>query len=300
MLHVALALYLFSFSLGIAVVVLSLLAFARFHSVVYRQLAVLFSGALLIVIVDMLKMYDRATIDNFGALIRLLYAFLSFAGFGLFAYSMPAIGFRVCSLPLSGKRKIVHFIIVVVVAFIGGWHELSPQPALEVASAAALIGVQVYGLLVVLPRLGGIKNPQLLVLMRRFLVLFAIGIAATVADVAASSVFGSRAALLSLPLVQLLYFFGAVALLLSFALRYSFVEEEGSTCLLPATFISKYGISPRECEIVSLIVRGYSNRMVAETLFISAMTVKNHIYHIYQKTGVENKIQLLNLINPAK
>ena len=37
-----------------------------------------------------------------------------------------------------------------------------------------------------------------------------------------------------------------------------------------------------------------------ETLFISALTVKNHIYHIYQKIGVENKIQLLNHINSPK
>ena len=49
-----------------------------------------------------------------------------------------------------------------------------------------------------------------------------------------------------------------------------------------------------------MIVRGYSNRKIGETLFISAMTVKNHIYHIYQKTGVENKIQLLNVINSPK
>ena len=56
--------------------------------------------------------------------------------------------------------------------------------------------------------------------------------------------------------------------------------------LLPDRFIDQYGISPRECEIISMIVRGYSNRKIGETLFISAMTVKNHIYHIYRKTGV--------------
>ena len=40
--------------------------------------------------------------------------------------------------------------------------------------------------------------------------------------------------------------------------------------------------------------------MIGEKLFISTTTVKNHIYHIYQKTGVTNKIQLINLINSPK
>jgi len=42
--------------------------------------------------------------------------------------------------------------------------------------------------------------------------------------------------------------------------------------------------------------RGYSNSKLADALFISTRTVKNHVYHIYQKTGVRNKVQLINLI----
>ena len=49
-----------------------------------------------------------------------------------------------------------------------------------------------------------------------------------------------------------------------------------------------------------MMIKGHSNRLIGEKLFISASTVKNHIYHIYQKTGVDNKIQLLNLLNPPK
>jgi DNA-binding CsgD family transcriptional regulator len=40
--------------------------------------------------------------------------------------------------------------------------------------------------------------------------------------------------------------------------------------------------------------------MIGERLYISAATVKNHIYHIYRKTGVVNKVQLLNLVNNPK
>jgi DNA-binding CsgD family transcriptional regulator len=301
-LHIALALYLFSFSLGIVLVVLSLLANVRFHSAVYGQLTAFFGAALLIVVVDMLKVYDNAAGIEFGRWIRYLYAALSLAGFGLFSWAMPLIVFHVCSLPLSARRRIVHLAIVIVAAAIGALHELFPGLVLEAMSAAVLVGVQVYGLVLLLPHLGGIKDLQLRKLLRHFCMLFIIGIAASGFQLAGSDLFGSEAAVRSLPIVQFLYFVGGVALLLAFAMRYPLarVADVGPTCTLPDAFISKYGISPRECEIVSLILRGYSNRMVAETLFISAMTVKNHIYHIYQKTGVGNKIQLLNMINPAK
>jgi len=64
--------------------------------------------------------------------------------------------------------------------------------------------------------------------------------------------------------------------------------------------VQAYGISPRECEIISMMIQGFNNRMIGERLFISAATVKNHVYHIYQKTGAANKVQLMNLINPPK
>ena len=61
-----------------------------------------------------------------------------------------------------------------------------------------------------------------------------------------------------------------------------------------------HGISHRESDIIEMMARGFSNSAIAEKLFISTLTVKNHVYHIYQKTGAENKVQLLNIINSSK
>jgi len=57
-----------------------------------------------------------------------------------------------------------------------------------------------------------------------------------------------------------------------------------------------YGISPRECEIIELICRGKRNKEIADELFISLQTVKDHNYRIYKKLGVENRVQLVNLV----
>ena len=62
-------------------------------------------------------------------------------------------------------------------------------------------------------------------------------------------------------------------------------------------FTDRFNITGREKEIIHMIVEGYSNKEIGEKLFISLGTVKNHIYKIYQKTNVKNRIELSNLVN---
>lgn len=62
-------------------------------------------------------------------------------------------------------------------------------------------------------------------------------------------------------------------------------------------FISNYQLSKREWEIVEHICKGSTNAQISEVLFISLQTVKDHVYHIYQKTGVKNRVQLVNKVS---
>lgn len=64
--------------------------------------------------------------------------------------------------------------------------------------------------------------------------------------------------------------------------------------------LTKFGITKRELEIVQLICEGKSNRQIKDELFISLQSVKDHIYRIYQKTGVKNRVQLANLLTAGK
>lgn len=50
-------------------------------------------------------------------------------------------------------------------------------------------------------------------------------------------------------------------------------------------------LSQREREILGLLVEGLSNEAIAEKLFISLLTVRNHIRHIYEKLHVHSKSQ---------
>jgi DNA-binding CsgD family transcriptional regulator len=69
--------------------------------------------------------------------------------------------------------------------------------------------------------------------------------------------------------------------------------REGSDAL------DRYGITPREREIIELICVGKTNQEIAEQLFISLATVKDHNHNIFRKTGVRNRVQLVNLFRGA-
>lgn len=61
-------------------------------------------------------------------------------------------------------------------------------------------------------------------------------------------------------------------------------------------FCLKYEISKRESEIAQLVCEGLSNKEIAEKLFITLQTVKDHTSRIYLKTQVKNRTQLSNLV----
>jgi DNA-binding NarL/FixJ family response regulator len=50
-------------------------------------------------------------------------------------------------------------------------------------------------------------------------------------------------------------------------------------------------LSPREVEILELLVRGQRNQQIAGDLSISLSTVKNHVHNIITKLGVSDRVQ---------
>jgi two-component system, NarL family, nitrate/nitrite response regulator NarL len=54
----------------------------------------------------------------------------------------------------------------------------------------------------------------------------------------------------------------------------------------------KFGLTPRELEIVSAVVAGYANKEIAEYFKISEDTVKHHLSNIFDKVGVSTRLEL--------
>ena len=54
----------------------------------------------------------------------------------------------------------------------------------------------------------------------------------------------------------------------------------------------KFGLTPREFEVISAVVAGYANKEIAEYFKISEDTVKHHLSNIFDKVGVSTRLEL--------
>jgi DNA-binding NarL/FixJ family response regulator len=59
----------------------------------------------------------------------------------------------------------------------------------------------------------------------------------------------------------------------------------------PAAPADPFGLTIREREVLALVAEGYTNRRIAETLFISESTAGVHVSHILGKLGVETRTE---------
>ena len=55
--------------------------------------------------------------------------------------------------------------------------------------------------------------------------------------------------------------------------------------------IDRYGLTPRELEVLALLADGRTNRQIAETLFISESTAGVHVSNILGKLGATNRVE---------
>ena len=55
--------------------------------------------------------------------------------------------------------------------------------------------------------------------------------------------------------------------------------------------LSRFGLSLREAQVLALVATGRSNREVAAMLFLSPLTVRKHLEHVYAKLGVRTRTE---------
>jgi transcriptional regulator EpsA len=73
---------------------------------------------------------------------------------------------------------------------------------------------------------------------------------------------------------------------------YKSVElEQGSETILKNVQTEKQLISPREIEVLRWVCSGKTNPEIADILYVSVNTIKNHVHNAISKLGVENRAQ---------
>jgi DNA-binding CsgD family transcriptional regulator len=108
---------------------------------------------------------------------------------------------------------------------------------------------------------------------------FISGILLLVPTIPSIAVFGARFILLSLYSIKRLQ------------AQYRGAEPSIQEQVDSRDIAERFALSPRETEVLSLIVVGKTNDEIAKLLYISLSTVKTHIASIFGKMGVRNRLE---------
>ena len=254
-------------------------------------------GALLLRSVESIAVFKDPQAASLVQSLARLWEFLSVTSF-------PAIILffvhYLMGIPISRLRRIIFAALPVVsVLAYAAWRISGAAVYLHGVLLTLIYASGIYVLVMIFVHMASLGDLLLKKALRTFLILSGIYLPVYMIDSLVFVIPGvafEHSYTWTLPV----YFFILNSLGIYFAVKYFDQPAYLDGDRLTGHFDRRFNISKRESEIVSQVISGLSNREIAEKLFISIKTVENHLYNIYQKTGVRNRVQLTNLIQTNK
>lgn len=288
MIDVFLIIYLISLSSGFISISVSLLLYIKHRKKVLKYFA-LFTISMLIELLYFIgKYYFNNIFLNNEAFIEFLLRSLYVFGFSIFLITFPFFMIHLLLIKLSLQKKIIFSSIsltVVVLYFLQILINFQFTYVYIVINVF-FISTMIYCFTIAAINLKNITDNKLRKILLIFLIIAIIFSPLIIYDVIIEKI------TLSLPA----YFFTINTLGIIFSFLYLNQPPFLENYQLTDYFIKKYNITEREKEIISLMKMGLSNNEIGDKIFISIHTVENHIYNIYQKLNIKNRVQLFNLI----
>lgn len=93
---------------------------------------------------------------------------------------------------------------------------------------------------------------------------------------------------------------GTIPIFLKYVADLSTLIRKNGQLVSFEQFCEQHEISQREREIIAEVCQGFTNQQIADRLFISLQTVKDHTHRIYIKTNCANRSQLIRVINECR
>jgi DNA-binding CsgD family transcriptional regulator len=295
--HLIFIFYLFALVAGTAALSQTFVIWQRYRTLVITRYGFFQLAMYFILLSFMVGLYARtASLSGNRALENIVWILQAIGGL---TYIIAAPYFYHSLLGLSlGRWKRVLFFVVDAAAVAGAVVDLAfPSYSLaRILLSGTLFAMIAYGLVLIAVKLHAIADPILKRAMAVFLGLSVVFFPLMYIDSALSYTQFLRPFQfldnLSLPA----YFLILNCLTIVFGLRYmnrpAYIEKNNLT----PYFLSTYHSTDREREIIGSLLDGAGSRRIAEALFISEKTVENHIYNIYQKLRVRNRVQMFQLI----
>lgn len=275
--------------------------YIRFRTKILRLLLLFLSSLVLISLGSWLRelVQIRDSLppgSGIPAEIRIWASILSLPGLALNVATVPFLVSALAAIPLEGGGKTLVLLWDFLVAAACLVYPFISDPAPILVVLDIQLVVTIAGSLIVLAvnlrHIGRLALRRALTLFlgisAAFLVLLILDILITRLEIRALSVVDG----LSLPSYLLGLNIG------SFFLAGRFLDSEPLVDggRLTEACKAEFGLTAREAELIERLLDGSTNQDLADALCISRKTVENHLYNIFQKMGVRNRLQLVSVL----
>ena len=294
MLHIIFTFYILTFTLATSVSILAFLLAKKYKSNLYIYTGLIFLGALLNLLTYMICLYRHIAGNiQYSTTSWDYYLFIIISGF-LMLYYMPLLIYKITDTPITKLKRTLHISILVIILSAVVIEYLYYMKIAEVIRNILYTIIFIYSAWLILAYHRKIQNQDARIVLISFSILVFSIIPLILVHRLFSLIFFPDSMLLNLPHFNTLLLLISAIIALSYGAKYLFNERIGTGLMSVGEVAKNTDVSQREQEIIRLLIRGLSNKQIAENLYISQKTVKNHIYHIYQKLGIKNRIQLIN------
>ncbi len=297
MIHLRFAFYLLALAAGTAAISQTFLIGRRYRKTVIRWYGLFLLSLYGILLSFLLRLYGEvAGLTGDRALENLL-GIVQAAGGLTYILTAPYFYHALLGLPFGRPLRFAFLGLDVLVVLAAAVNLVLPgQPAAMAALIGSLFGMIIYGLALIAWKLPAVGDRALKRALGIFLALTLFFFPLMLIDSLLAFLSFLSAFRFLDGLTQPLYFLALNGLTVLFGLRYLNRPAYAEKDRLTDYFVSTFGVTGREREIIGRLLEGQGTKEIADGLFISAKTVENHVYNIYQKLGVRNRVQLFQLI----
>jgi DNA-binding CsgD family transcriptional regulator len=295
--HLILAFYLCALLAGTASLSQTLLLWQRHRKLVIRRYAYFLLALYLVLCGFLVDLYTRIVQVSTTIEARSIIWIFQAGGCTLYIFICPYFFHSLTGLAVPKWQRIMFFSLdAVVVAAALASIALPDFEPFSIALSGILFAMIVYGIVYLAIRLRDIGEKTLRRALAIFLGVSAVFFPLMLIDSAMSFVPVLRIFRFMNNMAQPLYFLVLNCLTIAFGLRYLNRPAYAEKDRLTGYFLRAFGVTGRETQIIGQLLDGASTKIIAKKLFISPKTAENHIYNIYQKLGVRNRVQMFQLI----
>ncbi|WMJ89028.1 LuxR C-terminal-related transcriptional regulator [Anaerocolumna sp. MB42-C2] len=257
----------------------------------------------------MITAYDLVnTIENKSLVIILRY--ISSIGCGLMIYAFTIL-IRIIKGYIRTKKSDLYLIFLSMIPILASTlYEISNSQLILIAANIIFFGVVLYNIIVLIINLDKINESMIKSGIKKLLIVSLIMFPIMVLDTLIEK----------LPVIGGYFPYGIFSIFIYYILfsgmsLFYIIKNFIILSNTPANSIKNVGITDvnshseqmeeifknfnitnREREVINLLIEGHSYKSIGDKLVISLPTVKTHIYNIYKKLGIKNKIELINIL----